>query len=156
MRTVKDIDKEISELEYSLEHPVGGLTEVYSRIVGYYRALHNWNKGKAEEHKHRVVFAAEVPEARATKEVAEELRIAPARYTYFYKPGCPNCPPVKALLSSFKIPGEDVDVETVDGINDALKYSIYATPTVIFFDVVGTEVYRATNTPDLSNIAETL
>ena len=24
-------------------------TEVYSRVVGYYRPIQNWNKGKAEE-----------------------------------------------------------------------------------------------------------
>tara|TARA_Y100000310_G_C20300937_1_gene631742 strand:+ start:149 stop:280 length:132 start_codon:yes stop_codon:yes gene_type:complete len=27
--------------------------EVYSRIVGYYRPVHNWNLGKKEEFKHR-------------------------------------------------------------------------------------------------------
>lgn len=31
-------------------------TEVYARIVGYYRAVKNWNKGKREEKKSRVPF----------------------------------------------------------------------------------------------------
>ena len=31
-------------------------TEVYARIVGYYRAVRNWNKGKKEEKKHRLAF----------------------------------------------------------------------------------------------------
>lgn len=31
-------------------------TEVYARIVGYYRAVKNWNKGKREEKKNRVSF----------------------------------------------------------------------------------------------------
>lgn len=31
-------------------------TEVYARIVGYYRAVKNWNKGKREEKKNRVPF----------------------------------------------------------------------------------------------------
>ncbi len=31
----------------------GEATEVYSRIVGYYRPISNWNKGKAEEFVHR-------------------------------------------------------------------------------------------------------
>lgn len=30
--------------------------EVYSRIVGYYRPLHNWNDGKREEFKDRKEF----------------------------------------------------------------------------------------------------
>lgn len=34
-------------------------TEVYARIVGYYRAVRNWNKGKREEKKHRVSFIPE-------------------------------------------------------------------------------------------------
>ena len=32
--------------------------EVYSRVVGYLRPVANWNEGKAEEYKDRVVFKA--------------------------------------------------------------------------------------------------
>ena len=31
-------------------------TEVYSRIVGYYRPVQTWNPGKREEYKGRKVF----------------------------------------------------------------------------------------------------
>lgn len=31
-------------------------TEVYSRIVGYFRPIKNWNDGKREEFVHRVTF----------------------------------------------------------------------------------------------------
>ena len=34
----------------------GSATEVYSRIVGYYRPVGNWNIGKKEEFKERVEF----------------------------------------------------------------------------------------------------
>ena len=34
----------------------GGVTEVYSRITGYYRPVQNWNDGKAEEFKHRKLY----------------------------------------------------------------------------------------------------
>jgi len=34
----------------------GAETEVYSRIVGYYRPIQNWNAGKAEEFKDRLEF----------------------------------------------------------------------------------------------------
>jgi len=34
----------------------GTETEVYSRVVGYYRPVANWNKGKQEEYKHRKFF----------------------------------------------------------------------------------------------------
>jgi len=31
----------------------GEETEIYSRVVGYYRPVNNWNKGKKEEFKNR-------------------------------------------------------------------------------------------------------
>lgn len=34
--------------------------EVYSRVVGYFRPVDNWNKGKQQEHKERVNF--KIPE----------------------------------------------------------------------------------------------
>jgi ribonucleoside-triphosphate reductase len=34
----------------------GQPTEVYSRVVGYFRPLQNWNAGKQEEFKNRAVF----------------------------------------------------------------------------------------------------
>ena len=34
----------------------GTKTEVYSRVVGYYRPVRNWNKGKKEEFKDRREF----------------------------------------------------------------------------------------------------
>jgi ribonucleoside-triphosphate reductase len=35
---------------------LGTRTEVYSRIVGYYRSVKNWNAGKRAEYKERLVF----------------------------------------------------------------------------------------------------
>ena len=37
----------------------GGMTEVYSRITGYYRAVQNWNDGKAQEFLDRVTYDIE-------------------------------------------------------------------------------------------------
>ncbi len=34
----------------------GERTEVYSRVVGYFRPVQQWNKGKAEEFKDRKTF----------------------------------------------------------------------------------------------------
>ena len=31
--------------------------EVFTRVVGYHRPVSNWNKGKREEFKERVVFS---------------------------------------------------------------------------------------------------
>jgi len=34
----------------------GKTTEVFSRVSGYHRPVKNWNKGKQEEFKDRVVY----------------------------------------------------------------------------------------------------
>ena len=34
----------------------GAPTDVYSRIAGYYRPVQDWNEGKAQEFKNRVMF----------------------------------------------------------------------------------------------------
>lgn len=36
-------------------------TEVYSRVVGYFRPVQNWNKGKVEEFGERSLIDPEVP-----------------------------------------------------------------------------------------------
>jgi ribonucleoside-triphosphate reductase len=36
-------------------------TEVYSRIVGYYRPVQQWNKGKKAEYDRRKTFKLEAP-----------------------------------------------------------------------------------------------
>lgn len=54
--TRTEIERRIKQLEESLVTVQGQPCEVYSRIVGYYRHIGNWNKGKAEEYKQRAVF----------------------------------------------------------------------------------------------------
>ena len=55
-KTLQEIDKEIAQVQKELSDVHGTETEVYARIVGYYRAIKNWNKGKAEEFKLRKNF----------------------------------------------------------------------------------------------------
>ena len=57
MTAVEKIDAKIIELENELKEVKGTEAEVYTRIVGYYRAVKNWNKGKREEYNHRVCFS---------------------------------------------------------------------------------------------------
>ncbi len=56
MNELQKIDAEIAEIQNEIKDVHGTETEVYARIVGYYRAVRNWNKGKAEEFKHRKNF----------------------------------------------------------------------------------------------------
>ena len=52
-RTIEEIDADIEATRAALADVHGSETEVYARIVGYYRAVRNWNKGKREEYDHR-------------------------------------------------------------------------------------------------------
>jgi hypothetical protein len=52
----KSIEERIALLKGQLDEAEGTPTEVYSRIVGYYRSVRNWNAGKREEYGQRLVF----------------------------------------------------------------------------------------------------
>jgi hypothetical protein len=60
MRTIDEINSEITMLNEKLSHIKGTETEVYTRIVGYYRSIKNWNRGKREEYNFRMPFS--IPE----------------------------------------------------------------------------------------------
>jgi len=55
-----EIQTKIKQLENKLENVEGTVCEVYTRIVGYHRAVENWNKGKKEEYKQRKNFGLKV------------------------------------------------------------------------------------------------
>jgi hypothetical protein len=66
----------IRQLEEELKNIKGTECEVYSRVVGYFRPVKQWNEGKQAEYKDRVVFdtkKAEIPNGRpkATTEPTE-------------------------------------------------------------------------------------
>jgi anaerobic ribonucleoside-triphosphate reductase len=52
----EDLQGQIDALEVELASAQGTKCEVHSRIVGYYRAVQNWNPGKATEYKTRKVY----------------------------------------------------------------------------------------------------
>ncbi|GHV82062.1 hypothetical protein AGMMS49991_06200 [Spirochaetia bacterium] len=56
MRSLEDIEKDLTAAREALSHAEGTPAEVYSRIVGYYRSVRNWNKGKREEYGERKLF----------------------------------------------------------------------------------------------------
>lgn len=59
MKTIEQINSEIEQVKKELGNVHGSGTEVYARIVGYYRSVRNWNKGKREEYNHRRMFSHE-------------------------------------------------------------------------------------------------
>lgn len=161
MRTIKEIDNEIRKLEEKLEQVEGRPTEVYTRIVGYYRSLRNWNRGKREEYSDRVLFdpaldavpaaaPSAVPAVQDTANTTGNEGVQAERYLYFFRETCPNCPPVRSLLKNLDMQGDEMDVDTEEGTRAALEYGIYTTPTVIFFNPGKDEVYRASTIAELA------
>lgn len=53
---LNEIDDELMRLRLEYDRVEGTPTEVYTRIVGYYRAVKNWNPGKKAEYPERVMF----------------------------------------------------------------------------------------------------
>lgn len=56
IQTVEEIDRQIADLEEQLQNVKGNKTEVYTRIVGYYRSVSQWNEGKRSEYNNRKLF----------------------------------------------------------------------------------------------------
>ena len=85
----------------------GKVTEVYSRITGYYRPVQNWNDGKLQEYKDRQVYDAArsmkmhapVSEPEASKVVAKDMaELGSNGAILFTTPTCPNCKMAKGYL----------------------------------------------------------
>ncbi|MFP4067896.1 MAG: anaerobic ribonucleoside-triphosphate reductase [Spirochaetaceae bacterium] len=172
MRDLETIDREIAELKERLAGIEGTPTEIYTRIVGYYRSLTNWNRGKSEEYRHRRTFdytasgagahGAELRTGAAsdagagtgtgaasdagTGTGADDSAPAAERhgYAYFFRTACPNCPPVRSVLERTGLSGVHYDVDTDEGFAKAAELQILSTPTVVFFDETGRETGRAT------------
>ena len=113
MRDLKEIDIELATLQDELNNVHGTPTEVYARIVGYYRAVKNWNKGKRDEFDNRKTFSIELSsESHSTNiqencsdtfEEAHNSATPTINWTHTYelyvRQTCPNCPPVKDFMS---------------------------------------------------------
>ena len=167
MRNADIINNEINELKEKMASVQGSETEVYTRIVGYYRSVKNWNKGKRDEYNQRKLFsqpdkvsfkdAADTAVSTATfNETPEPQRAVlsdsvsdPASYVYFFRTTCPNCPPVRNWLENSHFSGEAVNVDEKEGFARAGSYRIFASPTVVFLDKEGREMYRASDTAAL-------
>ncbi len=152
MKTVAQLDKEIAELKQQLDQVKGTQTEIYTRIVGYYRSVKNWNRGKREEYNYRKLFqppetyenGASSSQSAAEQEDVREAVVSstPAAYLAFYRKTCANCPAVKNYLTDIDLSGETVDVDTEEGMDKARELGVMSTPTVIFYDTSGQELFR--------------
>lgn len=168
MRSLEEVENEIKETEEELKNIHGTETEVYSRIVGYYRAVRNWNKGKRDEFDHRKMFNIESSEFNNKKiedsyfsennnneyEFQNESENKNAFYEIYTRKTCPNCPPVKDFMAHISIKGKAIDVDSESGLKEAAEKGVFSAPTVIVYDQNGNETARGHSVEELEEIFE--
>ena len=168
-RTLAQVEQEIAETKEALKDVHGTETEVYARIVGYYRAVKHWNKGKRDEFDQRKMFTLEAskeyniteadsPCACSAPKKMTKLEAQPVAdtesvsYELYTRKTCPNCPPVKAFMEDLDMAGRSIDVDTKEGLSEAAKKGIFASPTVIFYNAAGIETARCHNVEELEAV----
>lgn len=148
--------------------------EVYSRITGYYRPVQNWNDGKAQEYKNRVLYRPDLSgyKYKGTEEdLAQELlsdlslelrdqqgeelpvvsgaeAVRDKKIYLFTTPACPNCTVAKAWL-------KDTEYELVDAAKQpelAEKFQVMRAPSLVV--IRGERTERYTSLPDIKKYLE--
>ena len=119
----------------------GKVTEVYSRITGYYRPVQNWNDGKSQEYKERVEYDPEqsmlhfedrghgnVTQGKVNEAV--DAVYEDGRVVLFATKTCPKCKIAASLLEKAGIEFEKVYFE--DDPDFAKKYNTRQAPTLLY------------------------
>lgn len=145
----------------------GKSAEVYSRITGYYRPVQNWNEGKTQEYKNRIVYdmgnahinGKEYDENKVNLKTKksyvtitnDDVKITPAdndiKYLFTTKT-CPNCKIAKAYLSNEQV--EVIDAE--DNFELAQKFGVMQAPTLIVLE--GNEMKKYVNASNIKKYVE--
>jgi ribonucleoside-triphosphate reductase len=163
MRNLEAIEKDLAAARETLAKVEGTPAEVYSRIVGYYRSVRNWNRGKREEYGERRLYrltngigtanvvgdeiepGAAVSSQSFSHPAFSNLKLASKelRLLLFVRPACPRCPQAKTAAGRLGIPVETVNADTGEGMAEARKRNVLATPTAILVSSGGEELGRA-------------
>jgi ribonucleoside-triphosphate reductase len=142
---------------------------VYSRIVGYYRSVRNWNRGTREDYGERRLYdlsrlgsssravapAPVSPPVKAAEAAVTGTAVVEAagafsaaveegaRVLLFWRPACPACPSAKEAAGRLGIPVDLVNADTEMGLAEARRRNVLSTPTAIFLSPEGAEIGRA-------------
>ena len=167
MRNLEDIEKDLAAAREALSSVEGTPAEVYSRIVGYYRSVRNWNKGKREEYGERRLYTIKADEistgeigtddicsddirnerlsavASSPSFLAGESFIRGERLLLFVRSSCPGCAPAKAAAGRLGIPVTLVNTDSPEGMAEAVRRNVLSTPTAILLSPAGEETARA-------------
>ena len=145
----------ISGEVYECPH-CGEKTEVYSRITGYYRPVQNWNDGKTQEYKDRLVYSEKKLTSKAPLNLGkcecEEAPVAEAeRLVLFTTKTCPKCRMAKEFLNKAGITYEVVLAE--ENAELCKEYGIKEAPTLV---MIGADGFTKISGPsDIKKFCET-
>lgn len=138
----------------------GKVTEVYSRITGYYRPVQNWNDGKLQEYKNRTEYqlsetakpqlhAADAEQNREMTQTPFQTEHSEGKNTkyLFTTKTCPNCKLAKEYL-------KNVDYTVVDAEENAelaIRYGVMQAPTLVI--VAGQSRQKYVNVSNIKKYA---
>ena len=140
----------------------GATTEVYSRITGYYRPVQNWNDGKSQEYKNRVVYDIEnsslkrpltavVKMSRSEDSTkAPSVQVAPVdRVSYlFTTKTCPNCKLAKEYLKDENY----ILIDAEENVELVQRYGVMQAPTFVVVD--GDDIKKYANASNIRKYVE--
>jgi ribonucleoside-triphosphate reductase len=158
MRSLETIEQELLDAKKALSKTKGTNTEVYSRIVGYYRSVRNWNRGKREEYGERLSYEVSLPEISVKQKLSRGTESKSAekaqkehpkssstveKLMLFVRSTCPACPPAKDAAIRLGIQVDLINTDTEEGLAEATKHNVMKTPTAILLAGDGAELGRA-------------
>jgi len=152
MRNLEAIKSELARARDELKQVEGTPAEVYSRIVGYYRSVRNWNKGKREEWGERKLYDVSTVETGARIERINTD--AAGQVLLFVRQSCPACPGAKDAVTKLGIPFQFIDADEAEGLARAEEHQVMSTPTAIFVDAEGREIFRARDAKTIRDFAQ--
>ena len=154
MRNLEDIERDLAAAREALSSVEGTPAEVYSRIVGYYRSVRNWNLGKREEYGERRLYRisnagvnAAAPSPSFSQPDFRELRLL-----LFIRSSCPGCAPAKTAAGRLGIPVDLVNADTPEGMAEAVRRNVLSTPTAILLSPAGEELKRAASADTIGRL----
>ena len=157
MRNLEAVEKDLAAAREALSSVEGTPSEVYSRIVGYYRSVRNWNLGKREEYGERRLYkvnesglcAAAFSSPFTTNQetdinhYTESFQASETLLLLFVRTTCPSCSPARLAAERLGIPIHLMNADTEEGLAEAARRNVCSTPTAILLSTGGEELARA-------------
>ena len=138
----------------------GRVTEVWSRITGYYRPVQNWNDGKVQEFQNRTEYdvsksvlkhkgprVVDISDFEKKEPAAQTQHPDVVKYLFTTKT-CPNCRLAKEYLKDM----DYIPVDAQENAELAQKYGVMQAPTLVVAD--GDSFTRYANASNIRKYAQ--